>query len=247
MHVEPVESIALILLGALAGGFVSGLAGFGTGITALGIWLYALSPSVAATLVIVCSVSAQLQTLPKIWHTIEIRRVAPFIIPGLLGIPIGTTLLASVDVRVFKLTIGGLLIAFALHALVNRSKRAISWGGRIADAWVGLGGGILGGLAGLSGVLPTMWADVRGWSKAQRRSIFQVFNLSILSAALVAHAIAGLITRDLVLAAAFALPGTFVGSWTGYVLYTRLSDKRFKEIILALLCISGVLLIWTNI
>ncbi len=34
----------LIFVGALAGGFVSGLAGFGTGLMALGIWLYVLPP-----------------------------------------------------------------------------------------------------------------------------------------------------------------------------------------------------------
>ena len=84
------DQISIVLFGALAGGFVSGLAGFGTGITALGIWLYALQPTAAATLVVVCSVVAQVQTLPTIWHEIEPNRVLPFIVPGLLGVPLGT-------------------------------------------------------------------------------------------------------------------------------------------------------------
>ena len=42
--------IALVGLGALAGGFVSGLTGFGTGITAMGFWLYALPLQVASSL-----------------------------------------------------------------------------------------------------------------------------------------------------------------------------------------------------
>ena len=58
--------ITLILVGALAGGLVNGLTGFGTALTALGIWLFALQPTVAATLVIICSVASQLQTLPMI-------------------------------------------------------------------------------------------------------------------------------------------------------------------------------------
>jgi hypothetical protein len=33
------------------------------------------------------------------------------------------------------------------------------------DALVGFAGGILGGLAGLSGPLPTLWASVRGRGK----------------------------------------------------------------------------------
>jgi hypothetical protein len=89
------DQISIVLFGALAGGFVSGLAGFGTGVTALGIWLYALQPPAAATLVIVCSVVAQIQTLPTIWYQIEPNRVMLFIVPGLLGVPLGTMLLSQ--------------------------------------------------------------------------------------------------------------------------------------------------------
>ena len=44
----------MLFLGALAGGFVSGLAGFGTALMALGIWLYVVPPSVAVPLVLIC-------------------------------------------------------------------------------------------------------------------------------------------------------------------------------------------------
>ena len=242
-----IEYLLPVLLGALAGGFVVGLAGFGNGIVALGLWLFALPPSVAATLVAVCSVAAQLQNLPRIWHTIEPGRVIPFILPGLIGIPIGTALLASVDVRTFKLTIGFILLAYSLHALIHRSKSGVSWGGRTADGAIGFGGGILGGLAGLSGPLPTVWADIRGWTKVQSRSVFQVFNLAVLSAVVVAHAVAGFVTRELLLAAAIALPASMVGSWIGFAVYGRLSDWLFKQAILALLFVSGTAHILTNI
>ena len=54
----------LVLLGAFSGGFVSGLVGFGTAMTALGVWLYVLPPSLAVPLVLVCSVIAQTSTMP---------------------------------------------------------------------------------------------------------------------------------------------------------------------------------------
>ena len=57
------NAYALLLLGALAGGFVSGLAGFGTALMALGIWLYVLPPAQAVPLVLICSVVAQTSTL----------------------------------------------------------------------------------------------------------------------------------------------------------------------------------------
>lgn len=240
------EQITVVLLGALAGGFVSGLAGFGTGLTALGIWLYVLEPSVAATLVVVCSVVAQAQTLPTIWRQVDARRVLPFILPGLAGVPIGTMLLASIDARLLKIAVGVLLILFSAHMLMQRTPRPSAWGGRIADGGVGFAGGILGGLAGLSGVLPTVWAAVRGWSKAESRSIFQTFNLTVLAGALAAHVAAGLLTRTAAFAVLAALPGTMLGAWLGAKSYVRLSDRRFRELILVLLILSGGLLIWSN-
>jgi hypothetical protein len=67
----------LILVGGFAGGYVSGLTGFGTGLTALPFWLYAVHPVVAAPLVVICSIVAQIQTLPSIWHAINWRQPGP--------------------------------------------------------------------------------------------------------------------------------------------------------------------------
>jgi uncharacterized membrane protein YfcA len=60
-----VAAYAILLCGALAGGFVSGLAGFGTALMALGVWLYVLPPAIAVPLVLICSVVAQISTLPR--------------------------------------------------------------------------------------------------------------------------------------------------------------------------------------
>src|SRR6202035_5946879 len=56
------STLVLLFSGALAGGFVSGLAGFGTALMALGIWLYVLPPTTAVPLVVICSIVAQTST-----------------------------------------------------------------------------------------------------------------------------------------------------------------------------------------
>src|SRR6201989_2705390 len=147
---------ALLLFGALAGGFVSGLAGFGTALMALGIWLYVLPPSAAVPLVLICSVVAQTATLPSMWKSFDLTLVWPFLIGGLLGVPIGTMLVAHADPNVFKLTVGILLLVFPT-ALYFSAPMAFDFGGRIADGIIGFSGGILGGLAGLSGPPPILW------------------------------------------------------------------------------------------
>jgi hypothetical protein len=240
-------SAALVVTaGALIGGFVSGLAGFGTGLAALGIWLHVIEPIPAATLVAVCSVVSQAQTLPAIWHAIDRRRVWPMIAAGLLGVPVGSLLLARVDLNLFRLGIGLFLIAFSGFMLLGRVQPRLAWGGRAADSAVGFAGGVLGGLAGLSGPLPTVWATLRGWSKDERRGVFQAFNLTILAAVVLWHAASGVLTAEFARLIGIALPGTLLGAWLGARTYRRLSDRRFHVVVLSLLMISGVTLIWAS-
>jgi hypothetical protein len=162
---------SFVLFGALAGGFVSGLAGFDTGLVALGIWLHVIEPRVAASLVVVCSVVSQAQTISP-------RRV------------------------------------FGRDA---RWPTALATGARRAGAHaaIGFAGGIMGGLAGLSGTLPTMWATPRAWGKDERRGVFQAFNLTILSATLIAHTVAGMLSAEFERLVLLALPGTVTRACLG--------------------------------
>src|SRR3984957_19937205 len=105
-------AITVLLFGALAGGFVAGLSGFGTGLMALGIWLYVVPPGTAVTLVLTCSIIAQTSTLPSIWRAIDFKLVWPFLVGGLAGVPLGTMLVACADPHHFKLGIGILLLVF---------------------------------------------------------------------------------------------------------------------------------------
>jgi uncharacterized membrane protein YfcA len=240
-------AVALLVLGAFAGGFVSGLAGFGTALMALGIWLYVLPPSTVVPLVLICSIVAQTSTLPAIWRSIDFRLVWPFLVGGLAGVPLGTMLVAYADPHIFKLSVGVLLLIFPAALYFHRSPVALSFGGRAADAGIGFAGGVLGGLAGLSGPIPILWASVRGWGKDERRGVFQTFNWTVLSAALCMQAGAGFITWEIIRLALLALPATVGGAWLGAWTYHALSDKNFRDVVLGLLFLSGIILVWNSV
>jgi len=240
-------AFGLLLLGAFAGGFVSGLAGFGTALMALGIWLYAFPPAIAVPLILICSIVSQTSTLPAIWRHIDFRLVWPFLIGGLAGVPLGTMLVAHADPRIFKLSVGVFLLIFPVALYLNRKPLALSFGGRAADAAIGFAGGILGGLAGLSGPLPTLWASVRGWGKDERRGVFQIFNWTVLLAALCLQAGTGFITREVVWLALLAFPATMTGAWLGTRTYHLLSDRNFHDVVLGLLFLSGIGLVWSSV
>ena len=237
---------ALLVFGALAGGFVSGLAGFGTALMALGIWLYVLPPASAVQLVLICSIVAQSATLPSMWKRFNFRIIWPFIVGGLAGVPLGTLLIAHADPVIFKLTIGVLLLVFSVALHFNRDLPAIRFGGRVADGAVGLAGGILGGLAGLSGPLPILWATLRGWSKDERRGIYQLFNSTVLIVAFVLQLGSGLVETQMIWLSLLVLPGTLIGTWLGSRVYHAMSDRNFGDAVLVLLVISGLGLLWSS-
>jgi uncharacterized membrane protein YfcA len=240
-------TLAILFFGAFAGGFVSGLAGFGTALMALAIWLYALPPSLAVPLVLICSIIAQTSTLPSIWKSIDFRLVWPFLIGGVAGVPLGTLMIAQADPDVFKLSIGVLLLVFPAALYFNRAPIAPKFGGRAADGIVGFAGGILGGLAGLSGPLPILWANMRGWGKDERRALFQTFNWTILTASLCLQAGSGLIDAEVLKLALLAFPATLVGAWIGARTYHGLSDQNFRDLVLGLLFLSGLGLVWSSL
>jgi uncharacterized membrane protein YfcA len=236
----------LVVAGALAGGFANGLTGFGTALTGLPIWLQAVEPLIAAQLASACGVVSQVATMPAVWRSIDWRHLAPMLIAGLLGVPFGTWVLPYVSLTAFRLGVGVLLIGYCSFMLLAPGRLVLTGRSRTADAFVGFAGGILGGLAGLSGALPTVWATLQAWSKDERRAVFQAFNLTILSAMLLTSLVQGLIGWRFVAAGALALPGTLIGSWWGSRLYRRLDDRRFDRLVLLLLLVSGLGLVSWN-
>ncbi len=243
MDLPPAGDFALVAGGALTAGFVNGLSGTGYALAALGFWLHAMSPLTAAPLTAFCSVGGHIQSLPRIWRGVRWPRLWPFLLGGLVGVPIGTHLLGSVPVGTLKLGVGILLIVYCAWGVLMRRPPVVRWGGRIADAVAGFGGGVMGGLASLSGPIPVIWVQLRGWNMFEQRGVNQPFNMSVLSIALISAAVAGYLDRIFLIWAIVSLPLTLIGARFGLMLYGKINDVQFRLIVLGLLTVSGLTLI----
>jgi uncharacterized membrane protein YfcA len=242
-----VTTTVVIVLGALCGGFVSGLAGFGTGLTALAFWLHVVNPVVAAALVAVCSVVGQAQSLYTVRRALTWHRAWPFLAGGILGVPVGVASLRLIDPQTLKVFLGVLLIGYTGVMLGFRRFSTISWGGRVADGVVGFGGGALGGLAGLSGVLPTIWCGLRGWNADDQRAVYQPFNLTILAIVLCTYIAQGTMTEQVWELVLVCIPATILGTYLGIRMYGRVNDQQFRAMVLWLLLVSGIVLTVSNL
>lgn len=234
-----------VLAGALAGGFINGLAGFGTALFALGFLLSVLDPVQAVAVVVVLSVTSGLQGLWLVRHAIgaQKRRLARFLLPGLAGIPLGVLALSVLDARTLKLGVAGFLILyggyFSARATLPKITRPTPW----IDMGVGFAGGWLGGAASLSGALPTMWCSMRDWPKAETRAVLQPFNVAVLGTTAAILAVRGVYTAEVLWALALAVPAAMLSAQAGISLFKRLSDATFRRFLIAMCLLSGTILL----
>ena len=247
MDLPPPGDIAIVVAGALAAGFVNGLSGTGYALVALGFWLQAMSPITAAPLTALCGVAGHIQSLPTIWKGVRWPRLWPMLLAGVVGVPIGTLLLDHVQPNPLKVGVGVLLIVYSAWMAFVRRPPIVTRGGRLADAAVGFTGGVMGGMASLSGPAPAIWAQLRGLGRAEQRGINQPYNMSVLLLALASAGVAGFLDRTFFVWAVICLPTTLIGARIGLALYGRLDDAQFRRILLALLGLSGASLIVSSL
>lgn len=237
-------TVAIVVAGALVAGFTTGFAGFGTGLVASGFWFHVLPAAMVPPLVALASVAGQIVGVVTVRKAFDWARLMPFLIGGAVGIPLGVAALAAVSPFWLKMSAGAFLVAYSTYHLLARHRRKIgTWGGRWADGAVGIGGGFLGGFAGLSAPLPVMWLQLRGGAPDRQRAVYQPFNLIVLTLASAGMALGGQITAPVLWVALFSLPATLAGAWIGARLYGAVSARTFQRLVLLLLLASGGILI----
>jgi uncharacterized membrane protein YfcA len=237
-------TLAVVLFGALVAGFTTGLAGFGTGLVASGLWVHALPAAVVPPLIVLASIAGQLVGFVTVRRAFDWSRAAPYLIGGAVGVPFGVAALATASPSVLRASVGVFLIIYAVYQLAWRREHWIGgWGGKLADGVIGMGGGFLGGFAGLPAPPPLIWLQLRGGDSDRQRAIYQPFNLIVLMLAAGGMAISRQITADVLWIALFCLPATLIGAFIGARIYSGVSARTFQRVVLGLLLISGCILI----
>jgi len=236
------EFLILLALGAMAGGFINGLAGFGTALFALGFWLQIMPPVQAVLIVLVMSVLSGVQGAILVRKSIQWPRLGRFLLPAFLGIPIGTALVVWIDPTLLKLVIAGFLILYGLFFAFRKELPAMTRRTPVIDGVIGFAGGVLGGLAGLSGALPTMWCAMRPWPKTEQRAVLQPYNLAVQVVAILVFLVQGAFTRETLVILAVATPFTLGAAQVGLFIFKRMGDAQFRRLLIVLMLMSGIIL-----
>jgi uncharacterized protein len=233
----------LLAAGALAGGFINGLTGFGFALMSAGFWLLILPPTSVVPLMAVCMTASQLMTLPRIWRMIDAKRAVPLTLGGLIGVPIGILILPLIPLPLFKLFVAGLIVLNLTYVLTLQSRFSLPRSAERFHVIAGFIGGIFGGISALSGVVTTIWSGLFGWSKQEKRGVFQAFNLSMGLLSMILFAYWGYLDKQFFYTAAVAIPLTLVAASIGVRVFERMGNAGFSKLINILLAISALNLV----
>ncbi len=238
---QDMESLWMVVaLGAGVAGFVQGLSGFAFGMVAMSLWAWVLPPQLAAVLVVWGALLGQLLAACTVRRGWSWALLLPFVLGGLAGIPLGVWLLPQLDMRWFKALLGGLLVLWCPVMLLAPRWPALVVGGRWGDGLAGMAGGVLGGVGGFTGVVPTLWCTLRRYPKELQRAVIQNFNLSMLLVTMAVYLGTGMVTREMLPLCAVVAPAMLLPTWLGTRLYIGISEARFRQLVLGLLTLSGV-------
>ncbi len=224
-----------------AASFVMGLAGFGIALVALAFLPHLMAPADAIVLLTIYSVVFSLAMLVQLRRDIELREVVGLLIGTLAGSPLGVWGLAVLPASALNRLIGLMLVtAFVLETrkLYPRRLQGRHWG-----LGAGFLAGVLGGAVGTPGPPVVLYAATQSWSARAVKANLQVFFVVNEAAILTGYWWTGLLTREVrALAVGFALPAV-AGAVAGALLFERVDQRRFRQLIFGLLLVSGLVLL----
>lgn len=235
------NAILYLALGAMAGGFVNGFAGTGTALFAMGFFLSVLDPLQAVAIVAFLSVLAGLQGLWVVRANIRAApgRIVAFVLPGLIGVPLGIVLLSMINATTLRFLIAAILIIyggyFSFRAALPKFDRVTP----VYDTIIAFVGGVLGGTSSISGALPSIWLSMRPWPKAQTRALLQPYNVCVLATIVVILGWQGAYAGTLSVFAV-VLPVGLVSAQIGIETFKRVSDDTFRRMLIVLCLLMGL-------
>ena len=228
--------------------------GFGAGMFAVSLMALVL-PDLTGIVVVLLILTfvTEVWVLARDWPRAKIRLLG-WLVPGVvLGLWLGTRVLVTSDVSVLKRFLGLVVVGAGVYFIVdNRVRqsdqspvkgellRPIAWWISLP---VGLLSGVLGAMFGTGGPPVIIFLRSCRLDKAAFRSTILTYFLlmSLLRAG--TYTTAGLLTADRAWAAAFLLPGSLAGIIIGTIIHDRISERRFSQVVSALLVVLGVLLL----
>ena len=231
------SEILLVTGVILVSSFIQGLSGFGIGTVAVPLLCLFTDVKVAVPLTLLFSVLMNTYFTVQLRQHIPWKKLAPLVIPILLGIPVGTYFLKAMPSFILKIALGAALIALAAYFLLVRPALK-----ELHIFWAYLAGFFVGclGASISTGISLVIYMSFQPWGKDLIKSTFAVCFLFLSVGGSISSALNGLVTSKVILYFFVSLPVLAVGTLLGHACYEQAKESLYRKIIIILILIIGI-------
>ena len=236
-----IQTLIVVLFASV----VMGLTGFGFALIALPLLIIFLPLKTAVPLITLCSVILNGYMLYNVRRSVQVRRILPLTVMGVLGMITGTYFLVSAEITTLKLFIGLMVALFAVIYLTGFTWKIKNE--RLAFVPVGFLSGLLGGAMSISGPPIVLLFSNQGMEKKTFRANLIAYFLGLYLATTLNYLISGLVSTELLQHAVYMIPVLIIGTMLGTRLYEVVDEGLFRKTTLILVLITGFMTILSSL
>jgi uncharacterized protein len=234
-----IEYTLIVFITFLAG-FTQGLSGFGSILLALPLLTIFLDIRTVIPLVALHGFFTTVILLIELRTHLDWLKVLPLFVGSIPGIPIGVFFLKNMNTDTIQLTMGLILVSYALFSLFSRP---VIWEMKKVGVSVeGFLAGCLGGALGAAGPPVIVYTSLQPWTRDEIKATMQGFYVASGLIVVFLHAMNGLTTIPVLWYFLISMPALVLGTYFGSFFYGRIGERTYKKIMFILLALLGAFL-----
>lgn len=224
-----------ILLASL----VQGITGFGFALIAVPL-LSLFIPELRniTPIIVIYSFLTNIIIVYKTRHYIDLKKILPLIIFGIIATPLGIYILLYINVNTLKIVVG-LIITITALAMLRNYKIKIK-NQNISYGVVGLLSGLLNGSAGLSGPPVVLFLTNQNTDKDVFRANLTFYGIATNIFAIILFVSEGIVNTSVLNFTAIYLPALILGVFGGIKISSKINETLFKNLTIYLILFLGL-------
>ncbi|NEZ54466.1 sulfite exporter TauE/SafE family protein [Adonisia turfae] len=235
----------IIVITVFGAAFIQGISGFGFALVAMPILSGITSIQAAAPLVALTTLTNNLILCIYYRQSFDRKVVTHLLLGSVLGIPIGFLALNYIPPGLMLITLGLIIVAYALYSL--RSPAVPVLKSKLWAYGAGFTSGILLGSFNLPGPPVILYGTSQRWSPETFKGNLTSFFWVSVAIVVVGHGFQNRLSADIIRQFLMAVPSVMLGLLLGVILAKKFDPNVFRKIITILLAIIGVRLILSGI
>jgi hypothetical protein len=230
----------ILEFGTFLGFLTQTVAGFSAGLFALPILLLVVDLQEASALLAPLFLAFSAFYMVKEWAATDKHALFELGLGTTVGMIIGVYLLKGAEPQILQRVLGGLILAYVLYRLTQRSHIALF---ERLGLLFGLIGGIVTGLYSAGGTFYVIYLH----NKFEKGSVIRATVMGVLGLANIIRIPlllqTKILTPESLRRSLLVLPAFLLGLYAGEKLYAQLNNTLFRRVLLALLTIAGASLL----